>query len=129
MLITEKTKKEILCYLFGIIAFVVYFLPMYFFSSWNLSDIFLIPTIVFLSYDALRFIGRTGVFDLFAFQFANWLSSWRKGDPLKYKDAYEYKEQKRESREEKGWIWLPWLIYGMVCLFFCLLFAFLPPAV
>ena len=126
MLITERTKKVFLCYLCGIIASLLYFLPMYFFSNWPLSDSFLIPTSVFLGYDALRFIGRTGVFDLFTYQFTNWLSSWRKNMPLAHKDPYEYRNQKREARKENGWIWLPWLILGTLCLFFCLLFAFVP---
>lgn len=125
MILSERTKKEILWWVIGTLASLAFVLPMIFATDWPLSDIFLVPAIVFLGYVTLRWIARFGVFDVFAYQFINWTSSWRKNSPKVYKDAYEYKMHEETKREEGGWIWIPPLALGCIYLILCIIFAFI----
>lgn len=126
MLLTTDLKKSVLCWILSISMVLLFTLPMYFFTSWSLSDIFLIPGVLYLGYLALRWIVRTGVFDVFAYQFSNWFSSWKKGIPKKYQDAYEFKEEVKEKRKDHRMVFLPWLVVGGVCLILCIVFSFYP---
>lgn len=68
---------------------------------------------------------RAGIFDTFRYQTINWVhTTFRKGTPKRYDDAYEYKQEKEEKRKQNGFVFLPWLVYGGLCLLLCLIFAF-----
>lgn len=126
MLITHDMKKSIACWIIAVLAVLIYSLPMYFLTDWNLSNIFAIPGVLYLGYVGLRAVTRCGIFDVFAYQFANWLSSWKRGIPKKYEDAYQYKVEISEKRHDNKMVWLPWVVVGSLCLTLCIIFAFFP---
>lgn len=126
MLITTDVRKNILCWVIATILPVGFFILMYFLTDWRLTNIFLVPGALYLGYLGLRFVTRMGTFDLFAYQFVNWTSSWRKGSPKKYQDAYEYKNHMSEQRSEHKMIFLPWLVIGLICMILCIVLSFFP---
>ncbi len=126
MLVTKDGKKNILFFLVLIALTLTYVFLMYFLTKWNLSDIFILPSALWLGYLSLRFVARTGIFDVFSYQIINWTSSWKKGIPKKYQDAYEYKVHIKEERSNHKVTWIPFLAIGGICLILCVIFSFFP---
>lgn len=126
MLVTPYAKKNGICFIAAIIAALLFILPMYFFTKWNLSNIMLLPAALYLGYIGLRLVARLGMFDIFSYQIVNWVYSWRKGMPKKYEDAYEYKSHMKEKREENKLVWIPWVSLGSICLILSIIFSFYP---
>lgn len=126
MLLTDDLKKNIVSWLIASLLVVAFILPMYFLTKWSWSNIMLVPAALYLGYIGLRWVARSGMFDLFSYQFVNLFSSFRKGSPKKYADAYEYKTHMKENRESKPMVVLPWLIIGLICLILCVIFSFFP---
>lgn len=126
MIVDSFFKKNIICWIISICAVIAFVLPMYFFTIWSVSDILLIPGVTYLGYLGLRMIVRFGTFDVFSYQFQNWVSSWKKDMPKKYQDAYEYKSHMKDKRENNKFVWIPWLVIGLICLILCLIFSFFP---
>ena len=128
MLITPETKKNIICWFVAVIAATAFILPMYYFTTWSLSNILLIPGALYLGYLALRWIARFGTFDVFAYQIRNWVSTFRQGTPKKYEDAYEYKQVMKEKRQDNKMTFIPWLIVGGVLMTLAIILSFFPTA-
>lgn len=126
MLLKVDLKRHLIEWGIATILLVVYFLLMYFLTNWILSNIFIIPSVLYLSYTGLRWISRCGVFDVFTYQFSSWVSSFRKEMNKKYESAYDYKEHMKEEREKEGVVFLPWLILGIISLILCIVFSFYP---
>lgn len=126
MIFTDDIKKNALCWILSISFAILFIFPMYFLTAWNLSDIMLVPGIAYIGYVLLRVIARLGTFDVFAYQFSNWFSSWKRGIPKKYQDAYEYKQYAKEKRHDHKLVYLPWLAIGTICLILCIIFSFFP---
>lgn len=116
MPLTPRTIKTIISWIVATIAPIAFIVPMYYFTNFGLSNCFLIPTILYLGYVALLFICRWGTFDLFRYQFINWISFAKKDGQKKYKDAYEYKQHLEEVRSNNKPIFLPWLVIGALLL-------------
>ena len=126
MLLTNDLKKNIASWLIAVMVVVAFILPMYFLTKWSWSNIMLVPGALYLAYVGLRWVARFGTFDIFSYQFVNLFSSFRKGAPKKYNDAYEYKSHMTEQRENKPMVWLPWLTVGTICMILCVVFSFFP---
>ncbi len=126
MLITTEMKKNIICWIIAVSAATLFILPMYFFTQWNVSNILLVPGSLYLGYLALRWIVRFGFFDVFSYQVQNWFTTWRRGTPKKYNDAYEYKEHMADKRSEHKMVFLPWLVIGSICLVLAIILSFFP---
>lgn len=125
MYLSDYLKKNIILFVVLGVIIPIFVVPMYYFTSWNLSDIFLIPAALYLGYLGLAFVVRAGIFDTFRYQTINWVhTTFRRGAPKRYDDAYEYKQEKEEKRKQNGFVFLPWLVYGGLCLLLCLIFAF-----
>lgn len=126
MLLKIDLKRHLIEWGIAIVLLVTYFLLMYFLTDWIISNIFIIPAVLYISYVGLRWVFRSGVFDIFTYQFSSWISSWRKETDKKYESAYDYKEHMKEERSEKGMVFLPWLLLGIICLVLCIVFSFYP---
>ncbi len=126
MFIKNDLKKNVLTFLIVSSVSLAYILLMYFLTKWSLSDIFILPAVLPLSYIVLRWIARFGVFDVFSYQIINWTTSWKKGSPKKYNDAYEYKNHMKEKREDHKMTWIPYVAVGFVFLVLCVVFSFFP---
>lgn len=126
MFIKTELRKNILLFLITGSVSVCYVLLMYFLTQWNLSDIFILPGALCLGYVGLRMIARVGIFDVFGYQITNWTTSWKKGSPKKYQDAWEYKNHMKEQREIHKMTWIPFVFIGVVFLSLCIIFSFYP---
>ena len=124
MLLLPKYKKRIIAWAIAIVIPIVVILPVYFCTDFGLSNTLLIPGLVYLAGCALLFIGRSGTFDLFAYQFSNLLSSWRRGVTKKYEDLIQYKEVKEERRKLNKPSYLPFLAIGLILVVLAIIFAF-----
>ena len=125
MYFDERMKKSLILWVSLGVATLAFVLPMYFFSNWNLSDVFLLPGAIYLSYLVLALVTRAGIFDTFRYTTINWFhTTFKRGTPKRYEDAYEYKQMKEEQRKENRMIFLPWLSYGLLCIILCIVFAF-----
>lgn len=108
----------------AIIVPIAIVLPIYFLTDMILSNIFAIVAVLYLGGCGLYGITTAGTFDIFRYQFSNWISSFKKGSPLRYKDAYTYQERLNEVREGRKNYWLPFLIIGVIFAILSLIFAF-----
>jgi hypothetical protein len=81
MLLLPETKKKIIVWSVASLILPIVILPLHFFSPMTLSNIFLMLGIIYLGVAGLVFVYRAGTFDLFNFQFVNWLNSWRRNAP------------------------------------------------
>lgn len=126
MFLKKDLKKNILISIILVSISSAYIVLMYFLTDWNLSNIFVLPAVLCLSYIALRWVARFGTFDVFSYQIVNWVSSWKKGSPKKYEDAFEYKNHMKEQREDHKMIWMPFFAMGMILLILCVVFSFFP---
>lgn len=124
MLLLPKYKKRIIAWAIAIVIPIVVILPVYFCTDFGLSNTLLIPGLVYLAGCALLFIGRSGTFDLFAYQFSNLLSSWRREVTKKYEDLIQYKEVKEERRKLNKPSYLPFLAIGLILVVLAIIFAF-----
>jgi hypothetical protein len=125
MLFTDYLKK--LCIITGVAIIVplIIFLPMYFLTDWVLSNIFALIATLYLGGSGLYAITRGGTFDVFRYQFINWMSSFKKNSPRPYKDAYSYQEKLNEVREGRKNFWLPFVIIGTIFAILSIIFAFI----
>lgn len=126
MFIKKDLKKNVLISIIVSSVSLAYILLMYFLTKWSLSDIFILPAVLPLSYLVLRWVTRFGIFDVFSYQIINWTSSWKKGSPKKYNDAFEYKTHMKEQRENHHMTWMPYLVIGGIFLVLCIVFSFFP---
>lgn len=123
MLIDRDLIKKIVTWSVLLILIAVIVPLLYFLAKWNLSDCFLIPTVLYLAAAGLMFVVRMGTFDLFSFQFANWYNSWKKGIAKKYDDYPQYRQIKQEKRKNNSFYYLPYLVVGGICLILTIVFA------
>ena len=126
MLITKEKIILIICSVCGAILPLAFVLPMYFCTNVILGNLLSIVGVVYLGFSGLYLVTRSGMFDVFRYQFINWMSSFKKGIPLPYKDAYEYKMHLEEKRENNSYYWLPFVILGALYLIAGILFSFFP---
>lgn len=125
MLITDRVKKVILCWIIAIVIPPAFILPMYFCTQFGLSNEFLVMACLFLGWTGLQFVTKAGTFDVFRYQIINWVSYAKKDGKKRYEDAYEYKMHLEDVRSEHRGIYLPWLIVGSIMLLMCILTAVL----
>lgn len=126
MLVTDETKKLIISYLVACLIPVAFVIPMYFFTNLGLSNELAIVAVLYLGCTGMYLVTRAGIFDIFRYQFINWLSSFKKGSKLRYTDVQEYKDHLAEKRHVARQLWVPWVIVGSICLVLCIIFAFYP---
>lgn len=126
MLFTERTKKVLIHFIVAVSISVTFTLLMYFLTDFGLSNTSIIVAVSYLGYVGLYLVTRAGVFDIFRFQFIQWISSFRPKKRLPYEDAYSYKEKLAEKRSTSKHVFLPWLIVGLVYLILAISTAFYP---
>lgn len=126
MLFTDETKKLIISYVIAGILPVAFVVPMYFCTGLGLSNELLIVAVCYLGYVGLYLVTRAGTFDVFRFQFLNWISSFRRKGKILYPDMQDYKMRLEEKRHTSRQLWVPWAIVGTICLILCIIFAFFP---
>lgn len=124
MLLLPETKKTIICWIVSCALPLIIIPPIYLCTDFYLSNCCVIIGVIYLGVLGLWFVARQGFFDLFAYQFSNWFSSFRKGSPKKYKDVYTYKEIQKEKRRTHQFIWLPFLIVGSILVILAIIFAY-----
>ncbi len=126
MLFTDETKKLILSYVIACLIPVAFVIPMYFYTDLGLSNELLIVAMCYLGYTGLYLVTRAGIFDVFRFQFINWISSFRRGGKVLYPDMQQYRERLQEKRHMARQLWIPWCVIGTICLILCIIFAYFP---
>lgn len=126
MLFNDLVKKFIISTLIAIILAVSFILPMSLCTNFGLSNCFVIVAVFYLGGTGLYLVTRAGTFDVFRYQFINWLSSFRKGSKKRYEDAYTYKEHLSEVREDNRKLWIPFVVIGIISLILSIIFAFYP---
>ena len=126
MLFTEETKKLIISYVIAIIIPIAFIVPMYFCTTFGLSNEFLMVAVCYLGFVGLYLVTRAGTFDIFRYQFINWFSSFGRKNKLRYNDVSEYKLKLSEKRHMARQMWHPFAIVGTICLILCIIFAFFP---
>lgn len=99
---------------------------VYFCSNFGLSNILAILGVFYLAYVSLRAITRMGPFDIFNYQLSCFISSFRKGAPKRYEDAYEYKEAMKAKRENSKMVWIPIVVTGAILVVLAIIFAIYP---
>lgn len=124
MLLLPKYKKRIIVWVIAILIPVAVICPVYFCTGFGLSDSFLIPGLVYLAGCCLLFVARAGMFDTFRYQFANFLSTWKRNSPKRYEDLIQYKEIKEEKRRLNKPFYLPFLAIGLLLVVLAIIFAF-----
>ncbi len=124
MLLLPETKKTIACWIIALALPLIVIPPVYLCTDFYLSNCCVIIGVIYLGVLGLLFVARQGFFDLFGYQCANWISSFRKGAPKKYKDIYTYKEIKKEKRRTTQFIWLPFLLVGAVLIILSIILAY-----
>lgn len=126
MLFTDYLKHLLIVSAIALIAPLIFIFPMFFCTSFGLSNIFAVIATIYLGGCGLYAITRAGTFDVFRYQFINWMSSFRKEGNLRYKDAYTYQEKMRESREKTRKFWIPFVVIGLISAILSLVFAYFP---
>jgi hypothetical protein len=126
MLLTPRQKKTIIAWILAVCLPLPVILPLYFCSDFGLSNACLVPGVVYLGLLGMAVVIRGGVFDVFNYQFMNFIYSWRKGSPHRYEDAYGYQTMMKERRRQDKLIWLPWTVVGTILLTLAIVFAFYP---
>jgi|GEM_PF-4131761 len=91
----------------------------------GLSDGFFAAAAVELLGTALILIGRSGIFDTAAFGFVVLGENLKKDATHKYKDAYDYKTQTQEKRNQHKPFLLPYVILGSSSLILAVCFTVL----
>ena len=106
---------------FGICAglSVLVFFLMLFLRSGNiysrLSDAFFVGGTIVLGFLGLRAVGRSGTFDLLSYASYRFFEAYRhQGMDKRFEDAGDYKEYKVAQRAKNKFIWLPYLLLGLV---------------
>lgn len=125
MLLLPEQKKKIIYWSVTTVVPLAFILPLYFFSPLGLSECFLVPGILYLAICALVMINRSGMFDIFNYQFINLMSSFRPGSPKKYKTAGDYSLMVKEKRHHNKFYYLPFIVYGVLYLALAILVALL----
>lgn len=126
MFLLNKAKKTILCWVLAILPPLIFVPTVHLTTNFGLSNTCLVPGALYLGGLILVFVARQGFFDIFAYQFVNLASSFRKGAPKKYEDAYAYKVAKEEKRRNGDFIWLPFALVGLLFLVLAIIFIFYP---
>lgn len=112
--------------LFLLVFFLVFFLysvyrPIY----ERLSDAFFITGAIEVSFLILYLIVQVGTFDLLGYGLYSFIKGF---DPVrfhpKYEDYVDYSNQKKEKRKESKFVWLPYLVEGLLSLLLALIFLF-----
>lgn len=124
MRITSETKRKIITWTVLSLLSALSILLCYFLGHWNLSDCFLVPGVGYLALAGMIFVSRRGVFDIFNYQFRNFVDSFRKGSPKRYENAGDYKIEKKRYRDGNPFDYLPYLLLGSIYLILCIVFAF-----
>lgn len=126
MILTPDHIKRLVAWGIALVVPIVVVLPVYYFSSFGLSNICALLGVIFLSYVSLSLVARLGVFDVFRYQLGRLFDSFRKGMPKRYEDAYAYQKSKAELRKEHPLIWLPFTASGVILILLSILFVFNP---
>lgn len=126
MLLLNRTKKTIACWILALVPPIIVVPTVYCCTNFGMSNTCLIPGALYIGILVMAFVVREGFFDIFGYQFSNWWNSWRKGAPKKYKDAYTYKTIKEEKRRNSDFIWLPFAVVGTILIALAIIFIFYP---
>ena len=123
MLLTYDKKVNLILWIVLAVLPPCFILPMYFLTSFGLSNCLLVPAIVYLGIAGLAFVQRAGTFDIFQYQLSTWFSAWKKKTYGK-QTAGDYHRERVRKRKNHPFPYLPFLSYGLVLLILCIIFAY-----
>ena len=124
MLITKRFITILILSLVAAALPLAFVLPMYFYTEVVLANLLTIVGVVYLAFTGLYLVTRAGTFDVFRYQFINWMSSFKKGSPLPYKDAYSYQMHLEVKRDGSRSYWIPFVVVGAIYLILGIVFSF-----
>lgn len=110
---------------FALVTFTFTFLSRAEFDWYGVSDAFLLPGILLLSYAGLRLITRTGVYDVGGFSVTSIKDSFKQDNKKSFRSFYDYKQAQIEKRKKVSFTSLPYFISGSVYLVLSLVAAYL----
>ena len=93
------------------------FLGIFFTSDKSLTsicDACFVPGVVMLAIAFFSILNLFGTFDLAEYGTISIVQSFKKDDIIQYKDLIDYKEKKSIKREKNRFIFLPYLIFGII---------------
>ncbi len=123
--------KQLIHLIIGSVLYVGLFLILYFYAFQSVGliricDCFFTSGFALSGIAGLIVIGHSGIFDVVSFGFANMFSYLGPTKEKKYSDVYTYKQIKETRRNANRFIFIPYLLIGIISLvvsiiiFFCI---------